>query len=341
MALCCAFASADILAWGDMAHKSVGAIADRLIESSNAKKHVDALLLPGENLSQLAVWADCVKSIYCGPHTPEMTDFINLNPRHHEYHYTNPPYQSAGYHDGMVGSSDVDIVQTLKQAIMVLQGKSNKVTNPHRFTPRQALMVIAHLVGDIHQPLHVGAGYVDKNGRFVTPERNAQVDGVNIINTFGGNNLLLEDRKYWPSRDIRVLQPGTMKKPKREGKPLHLFWDVTVAEHAMRRINANSPDEFADFAVARKVKIKANTGDPASWPYQWANESMALARQAYASAVPVDKVQQTNRNGETYFGWFITVPADYMEANSVVAENQIIKGGYRFAALLKSIWPRK
>ena len=37
-------------------------------------------------------------------------------------------------------------------------------------TRRQALILITHLAGDIVQPLHVGAAFVDKDGRFVVPK---------------------------------------------------------------------------------------------------------------------------------------------------------------------------
>jgi hypothetical protein len=47
----------------------------------------------------------------------------------------------------------------------------------------------------------------------------------------------------------------------------------------------------------------------------------------------------TNRKGESYAAWLITVPEDYAQSSSALAEKQIVKGGYRFAALLKAIWP--
>ena len=50
-------------------------------------------------------------------------------------------------------SSRNDIVHALRRAIAVLEGKSSE------FTKVQALRIIAHLVGDIHQPLHTISGY--------------------------------------------------------------------------------------------------------------------------------------------------------------------------------------
>ena len=36
---------------------------------------------------------------------------------------------------------------------------------------REALRLLAHYVGDIHQPLHVAAVYLDREGRVVDPSR--------------------------------------------------------------------------------------------------------------------------------------------------------------------------
>jgi len=144
--------SFDALAWGTDGHRAVGAIADKLIKGTNAQKQVAALLQPGESLESVAIWPDCVKGNYCGPQTPEMVEYVAGNPKHSAYHYTDVPFQLDRYRDGMAGTADEDIVQTLKQAIAVLQGKTDPALNPHRFTKRQALILITHMTGDIHQP---------------------------------------------------------------------------------------------------------------------------------------------------------------------------------------------
>ena len=161
LALAGAFAAQDASAWGHDGHAAVGAIADKLIKGSDAEKQVKAILLPGETLESIASWPDCVKGNYCGPQTQDMIDYVNANPKHSEYHYTDVPFEVDHYHDGAVGTTEDDIVQTLKEAITVLQGKDTPATNPHHFTRRQALILLSHLSGDILQPLHVGAEYVD------------------------------------------------------------------------------------------------------------------------------------------------------------------------------------
>ena len=227
LALAGAFTSIDALAWGGDGHRAVGAIADKLLKGTKAEKQIAALLLPGESLESIANWPDCVKGTYCGPQSPEMVDYTTANPKHSEYHYTDVPFQLERYHDHGVGTSEVDIVQTLKQAIAVLQGKTDPALNPHKFTKRQALILLTHMTGDIHQPLHVGAAFVSKDGKFVVPKTHAEVDEAAIFDSRGGNNLLLDDEKL-TQLSANLIPPGEPK-PLRQGvqksltKPFHSY----------------------------------------------------------------------------------------------------------------------
>ncbi len=334
------------MAWGNDGHRAVGAIADQLIKGSNAERHVAALLRPGESLEKIANWADCVKGTYCGPQSEEMVAYVAANPKHSEYHYTDVPFQLPHYHDHGVGTADDDIVQTMKQTIAALQGKSDDVSNPHHFTPRQALLILTHLAGDIHQPLHVGAAYVGKNGGYVLPEKQAQIDAMEMFDARGGNNLLLDDVKLG-AISAQLIPPG----PPKEGappvaprapqttRPLHSYWDTTVVDYAFRRIGARSPEQFAQMVIASKPSVTTGSGDAISWPYQWADDALAVSKQAYDGVVVGQPSQQTSRSGETYKVWALTVPDNYPVPSSAIAKAQLIKGGYRLAALLQTIWP--
>ena len=97
--------ASDAAAWGRDGHRAVGSIADKLLKGTNAQKQIALLLQPGESLASVANWADCVKGTYCGPQTPEMVEYVEGNPRHSEYHYTNVPFQLDHYHEHGVGTS--------------------------------------------------------------------------------------------------------------------------------------------------------------------------------------------------------------------------------------------
>jgi hypothetical protein len=67
---------------------------------------------------------------------------------------------------------------------------------PFHFTCRTALMMLAHLVGDLYQPLHAGAIYLDAAGNSVDPDASpearqlAESDGPGSTSTHGGNSLV-------------------------------------------------------------------------------------------------------------------------------------------------------
>jgi hypothetical protein len=344
LALSAAFVATNALAWGNDGHRAVGAIADKLIKGTDAEKQVRALLQPGESLESIANWPDCVKGNYCGPQTPEMIDYVNANPKHSEYHYTDVPFQDEHYHDHAVGTADDDIVQTLKQCILVLQGKDDATTNPHHFTKRQALILITHMTGDIHQPLHVGAAYVGKDSQFVVPRKQGDIDTAAIFDSRGGNNFLLDDAKIEALSVANDIPPGEPK-PVKEGvpkaltKPFHSYWDSTSVDYAFRRIRTRTPEKFAQAAIDSKPDVVKNTGDVAGWPYQWADDALVVAKQAYSGVTVGPLTKQVSKKGETYYTWTLEVPQNYPVPSSAIAKTQLIKGGYHLAELLEAIWP--
>ena len=83
--------------------------------------------------------------------------------RHHAFHYTDVSVVGpARYAAAGIGAADTDIVHAIPLCIQVLQGKLQD--NPYKITRPVALILLAHYVGDIHQPLHVGAAYF-RNGK--------------------------------------------------------------------------------------------------------------------------------------------------------------------------------
>jgi len=347
MALSCAFVAADALAWGYDGHRAVGAIAEKLIKGSNAEQQVKALLLPGESLESITNWADSAKAgVGYPPATAEQQAYTDANPRHNEYHYANVPFQYLHYHDGIVGGSDVDIVQTLKQAIAVLQGKTDPALNPHQLTRRQALLLVAHMTGDIHQPLHMGSAYVSVDGMFAVPEKKSDIDSVSLFESRGGNSLLLDDDKL--ERLAKPLIAGEAK-PLPEGakkwptKPFHSYWDSTVVDYAMRRSSTRTADEFAqkmiDSKMESQIKVARNTGDPVTWPYQWADDALAASKLAYSDVTVGKRDGQPNKRGEMEYKFALEMGPNYPVPSSDLARTQLVKGGYHLAWLLQSIWP--
>mgnify|MGYP001793179379 CR=1 FL=1 len=136
---------------------------------------------------------------------PPTTDAKSAIPSHHWFHYTDVPLVGTEkYADGKIGRSQWDIVHMMRYCIEVLRGEVPE-NNERKITKPIALILLAHFVGDIHQPLHVGAQYFDAKGNPVNP--------ASVSESFpdeGGNSLRLK---------------LTDSVPRKRDPKLHGFWD--------------------------------------------------------------------------------------------------------------------
>jgi len=308
-------------AWGKTGHETVGYIAASLIAGTNADKEVKKLLNTGETMATAAEWPDCAKGFrYCHKDpTPEMKDFADRNPKHHSYHYTDVSFQIAEYSEDEIGANPDDVVHILGDAILVLKGESP--SNPaHNITKREALFILAHMVGDIHQPLHVGAAYVDSGDQFVVPESTQEAKDEF---TQGGN----------------LLCHGS--------KGVHSFWDDSLVTKAMKQAKVTTSKDFAAALLPQAKKVKADTGQIGTWPTKWATESLNLSEQELSLLVVTDRRKaganspcQSSRlsdNGDMI--WVVEFPSDYPQDGAAIAREQLTKAGARLARLLRKIWP--
>jgi hypothetical protein len=310
---CALGASAAAFAWGAPGHETVGAIADQLIAGRRAETEIRKLLKPGETLQKVSTWADCAKG-YCGHRTDELREFVRMNPHHAHYHYTDVPFQLAAYVEGGVGTNGEDVVHILKQCIAVLKGTTGRSANPHGFSPRQALLLLVHLVGDVHQPLHVGTAYVSDKDVFVIPATDDAVDEETVFRTDGDNALLFESRS------------------------LHAFWDSRAVKYAMRRAEARTPEEFAAILMRAPPDMAIVNGDVTKWPAKWATETLAVSKLAHEGLTLEEREDEENRSGEAHFVWRVSAPADYAQSASGIAATQLTRAGYRLAAVLEAVW---
>lgn len=121
-------------AWGKIGHRVVAEIADRNLDST-AKKGIKELL-DGDDLARVANYADEIRSDrkydYTGP-----------------WHYASIPTGKT-YFD-QKRNKDGDIIDALFRMDEILKDPK-KSKEDKAF----ALKFMVHLVGDLHQPLHVG-----------------------------------------------------------------------------------------------------------------------------------------------------------------------------------------
>ena len=313
-----ALGPAPALAWGELGHKTVGAIASDVLarEHPATLKQVQAILPPGETLSSVAVWPDCVKypkADYCvNASTAQLTAWVDFrnkvgNVSIYSYHYADVDIAAPGY----VWTAQPlreDVVHGIQESTAALQGQSGAPANPYGLTRTEALWLLTHLVGDIHQPLHIG----------VLP-----INGD--LNATQGSGLLFPDASHclhanWD--DLYVQQAAALRGIK------------TPQAYAVALLQAEREGQLAPVARASSPKL-------ADWPIQWANDSLALARDRALAKVqvpnPGQKVVGTCGFGPVQ-GWAISLPPGYEAMAQASAEQQLLKAGHRLADLLAAIF---
>lgn len=144
-ALCLGFA--DCFAWGQTGHRVTGEIAEAHL-SAKAKKSISEIL-GHESLAMVSTFMDEIKSD---------SSYRHLDPWHYCTIPTGETYEGAGTPE------QGDVVSAISKLVAEL--KSKKFTEgDEAFT----LKLLVHLVGDIHQPLHVGNGQ-DRGGNDIKLE---------------------------------------------------------------------------------------------------------------------------------------------------------------------------
>jgi hypothetical protein len=129
--------------WGKTGHRIVGGVAD-LELSDKARKFVSHIL-DGQTLAMVSNEADLIRS-------------NKVYQKYNSYHYINEHLVSES-HD--IQKDDNHALNGISEFVLIL--KSDKKSKAEK---RFALAFLTHLVGDIHQPLHVGYKK-DKGGNLV------------------------------------------------------------------------------------------------------------------------------------------------------------------------------
>ncbi len=331
------------LAWGNDGHKTVGEVAALYLAADNKTgvlAHIKEVL-KGETLGEVATWADQIKRKKFNPQhpsgDPDLDDFLKKTPNSRVWHFVDLPLGCSDYDNCKMGSSnksfgeDTDIVQMIRTCVRRLQGQ----TDPqHPMNERNALRMLVHLMGDLHQPLHVGVRFMradEENGTFRVLTNPADIGDVAkscssptvICSDVGGNLLLLYGS---------------------DSTNLHAYWDESLVESAMEKAQQDTPPDFASFLFQNVPPASAwdgTGGDPRAWPVQWANDTLRLSRERAYKEVDVTGMRRADPFGQgsnDTLAFDITKPRKYRADNVPVVERQLTKGGYRLAKLLEAVY---
>ncbi len=125
-----------VLAWGPIGHRAVGRIAERHLEPEVAQA-VAELLAP-EMLAYVGTWADEIRS---------EPDWAKAD----SWHWVTVP--DGQTYEAAEKNPAGDLLEAIARFEAVLGDA--KAPKPERV---KALKWLAHQIGDLHQPLHVGRG---------------------------------------------------------------------------------------------------------------------------------------------------------------------------------------
>ena len=353
--------STAVQAYSPLGHEIVGAIADERLANTPTATKIRALL-DGLTLEKAAVIADEIKgwdkkgvddprSFHYSAHRNidrQLRDFWRANPptpsvnpgapSHHWFHYTDVPVVPAQrYRDVHAGRSKWDVVHMIPFCIRVLQGRVPE-QNEREITKAVAVILLAHYVADIHQPLHVGAEYFDQQGKVADPDKNQSALGDE-----GGNTLTLELSDEPPrSRGIHK-------------KKLHGFWDNdTVNGLFLHEPGTLRKDELQALIEPRERELISEmaTHEPSNWRMPasvpadsyaeiWADEILPIARDAYARLEFTNVRPQQDEGRTVAAGEAVEKPTahqmNYRAWATDVVRQELHKAGWRLADLLEKI----
>jgi hypothetical protein len=127
--------------WGALGHKVTARIAEKHL-TAEAKAAIKKLLEKDEDLAKASTWPD--------EHSREISGSAS-------WHFVNVPIDEARY-DAKFCAASGCVVSKLTEYQNVLANRSHSVAKR-----REALRIVVHLTGDLHQPLHVGDNH-DRGG---------------------------------------------------------------------------------------------------------------------------------------------------------------------------------
>jgi S1/P1 Nuclease len=312
------------LAWGDNGHRLVADVAAAGL-GPHAKAKVSQLLA-GRSLRDVAVWPDRMRDWQRARKTdpqapppselandPEASAFVkdHRNDNQPNWHFVNLPVGVTTYQAGAFGTAPDDVVQILDRCIAVLKGQPKAGEN---LTPGQALRLLDHFVGDLHQPLHAASGYYvrDSGGAamLVVPTQ-----GQKVVDDRGGNSL-------------RIGSGGNAN--------FHHFWDGPMVDAAQQgRTEAQYVQVLIGLAGGAAAAPWTFPNSNAAAPETWAGDSAALAKTAYQ---PVD-MSGLGIDNQKHLQGKIKLPSQYQSNFTVTVNQQLARAGFRLAATLNAIWP--
>jgi hypothetical protein len=350
--------ASSLYAYGPLGHEIVGGIADqRLARTKTSQKLRE--ILGGLRLEKAAGLADSIKSwdkngpdasrsfhlsywpnidrqlVEFWKANPPTDDLQSATPSHHWFHFTNVSvWPAQQYADGKAGRSNWDLIHMISYCVDVLRGNVPE-NNERKITKPVAVILLAHYVGDIHQPLHVGTMYFDPQGNIADPDKSAAA-----LADEGGNKFRLE------------LSDDSPRKPGQHKNGFHAFWDNDAVNGLFPKIMGRKKERERQIQPLKdKLIHELAIEEPKNWRMDskldiaryaemWANEILPTAREAhdrltFTHVRPVRQGQTLIATGEAVEKQSPAGQENYRAWATATARDELHQAGWRLADLLE------
>ncbi len=281
-------------AWDALGHMIVNQIAyDNL--TPVAKEKVDASI-ENFNRRERTEYTFAVAGCY-------MDDIRGDTREYNTWHYITLPDNREGL--PLPPASEENVLWAIKKMLAILDGKASD----SKINRDRALVMLTHLVGDVHQPLHTTSKNDDRGGNQVKVP-NLDDPELAIFNSEGNLHW------FWDiGYRAGMSEDGT--------KALALFSAPLYSRDAPVAGHLKASDLVREKATEYETKYPAaSLGEPAT-PEEWVAESHELGFDYSYGKLPGGP----NSNP-------VDLTAEYVDPARVIAEKRVTLAGYRLAAIL-------
>ncbi|MFZ4483772.1 MAG: S1/P1 nuclease [Chthoniobacterales bacterium] len=297
------------LAWDSLGHMLVTQIAwDRLtpeakagVEAAlarfNAEKKSDrGTLDEAYDFITASCWMDDVRGL---------PDKYNFGP----WHYVNLPFTPAGLPEP-AAATDVNVIWGINHCLEIISGRAEDPA----ISRDQALVMLLHLVGDIHQPLHTTNRGGDAGGNKVKVPNFELTKEEELFSQRREGNL----HSFWDSAYRRGFRDG--RAVVAYEAPLY-----DPAKPAAGHMAAREPIRRAAVMITSKYPTPGQLGPKDA--SAWAHESHAIGYEKGYGMLADNS--PTNQKA--------TLDEHYVNSAREVAEQRVALAGYRLADLINGL----
>lgn len=315
--VCLSLTSTQVWAWGDIGHETTAEIAERKL-TPKAKEFVRSIL-GIEPLAVAATWPDKVRSD---------SRFSKFAP----YHFVEIPM-------GMTFDTIPDDKRVERSADTILSQVPVLLKNPASLAHEEKqilLRYLIHLVGDVHQPLHVG------NGR----DMGANLCDVRWTDPESGKVDIVNLHSLWDDKMIDKIKQEFVEAAVRGGQRKPWFGYREFADMIMKEskqadfatLSAGEPKDW--YAESRALHPKVYPDKSLPKDFQGEGQAMEEGKEFTPEKRPYCKIVNEKggvMNGAYNARMIPTINDEFTEQAIPIIKKRILTGGYRLAALLNKI----